>query len=99
MVIETKLTLCLNDIEALEFECKKCHALMIAPITELLKVPERCISCTQVFMDPAAKQYDMIYQIVQELRKATVEFAENNEKSGLILRLVLKGSSAEKIQR
>lgn len=47
MTTETRTTVQLSDIQAIEFECKKCHAKAVFKIASFEGPPLHCISCGQ----------------------------------------------------
>jgi DNA replicative helicase MCM subunit Mcm2 (Cdc46/Mcm family) len=45
MTIETRTTLELGDIQAIEFECGSCHTKIVFPIGQFKDPPTRCSAC------------------------------------------------------
>jgi hypothetical protein len=47
MTIETRTTIGINDITAIEFECAKCHTKIAYPVAHLFNAPLRCGTCEE----------------------------------------------------
>jgi DNA replicative helicase MCM subunit Mcm2 (Cdc46/Mcm family) len=47
MTIETRTTLELKDIRAIEFECNTCHTKTVYPIAKYGNPPTHCSHCTE----------------------------------------------------
>ncbi len=45
MTIETKASINFADINAVEFHCKQCGAILIRKLDEMLRVPRACGNC------------------------------------------------------
>ncbi len=45
MTAETRTTIEIADIVAFEFECCKCKARVVRPLTDENKIPMRCVNC------------------------------------------------------
>lgn len=51
MTRERRLVLSLDEIAAVRWQCPQCAVALTYPITETIRLPERCPSCTVVFKD------------------------------------------------
>ena len=51
MMIEHRYVLSLDEIKALRFRCKKCHAATSFPLDESINFPPTCPNCRETLFD------------------------------------------------
>jgi hypothetical protein len=47
MTVERKIVVGLDDIQAVSFECEKCHSRLTLPPDKIGEIPQRCERCGQ----------------------------------------------------
>ena len=70
MTIETKHLIDFGDIEALEYECKKCKTGFTFPISESKRLIQ-CPVCNSDWLLPQSREEEAIRLLVGALRDAT----------------------------
>ena len=93
MVIETKSTFCLEDLDTLEIECKKCHAIAVFRINDMREFPQHCINCPETFT-PGGQA--AVPEALSKFRGAIDFFIRTADQQPFALRLSIKGSSGAK---
>jgi hypothetical protein len=69
MTVETKTTIQLSDITAIEFECKNCHATLSWPVAIFKHPPTACPCRTdQHWMAQGGSLFEAITEMVENLR-------------------------------
>lgn len=76
MTIETRSTIELADIIAIEFECRDCRAKVVRKIDGFKNVPGFCGNCEKQWLIDGSQAHDNLYRFLvrlQELSKASGE--------------------------
>jgi len=70
MTVETKTTLELKDIKAIEFECANCHAKTVFPVAKYENPPTRCASCeSPQWLIPGSEEWEGLNRLGKTIRK------------------------------
>ena len=89
MTIETKTTIQLSDIKAIEFECKNCHRIALSPIAVATTPPYYC----ECHVPPEwMPQGGDMYQRIKNLIGLVQQLAQANNEP-FAIRLVVDGIS------
>jgi hypothetical protein len=92
MTVETKMTLELNDVTAIEFECNACHARTTLSITNFRNPPMHCSLCQnpqQWFIGG-----DRDYSDIVALGRVIQWFSGAERPKGFVMRLHITNPSA-----
>jgi hypothetical protein len=93
MTLETRMTIELKDIKAIELECSVCHAKMVYPIHKFSSPPTTCNICKppKTWMVAQGEEYKNLIQLVTLIRNMT-----GLEEVGLIMRLDITNAPASR---
>ena len=90
MTVETRTLFQLSDVEAVEFECRKCHAKVIRKISGFKSPPAVCGNCGEQWFVDGAQAVNELQYFLHQLERFT-----DDEKEKFDLRLEVKGASHE----
>jgi hypothetical protein len=68
MTVETKTTIQLSDIKAVEFECKNCHRVVSWPIQVVMKLPTECTCSTPQWMTIGGDMHQRLTSLIEQIR-------------------------------
>ena len=88
MTIETKTTIQLNDVKAVEFECKNCHRITIVPIQVAKSIPISCQCESPHWMSVNGEMHQGLIRLMELLGR----FGEANREP-FSSRFVIDGTS------
>jgi hypothetical protein len=89
MTLETRTTLELKDVKALEFECAKCHTKIAFPITQFSQPPLRCVACDgEQWLIGGSQDWESISRFAK-----AIQWFVSKPPKGFVLRLELTDSS------
>ncbi len=87
MTIETRGTIELKDIAAVEYECSKCHAKTIRPLKqETSNVPGICANCQQIWFTDGRQEtaeFRQFLWLLERYKSSPLPFILKFEVSGL----------------
>ncbi len=86
MTIETRHLIELKDVNAVEFECRKCHTKVVKGILGFKNPPVSCGDCGTQLMIPGSREFERLTNFL----RAVSEFAEE-EGEPFALRLEIAG--------
>jgi hypothetical protein len=67
MTIETKTSIELKDIQAVEVECRQCHAKQIRNIDAFKNFPVVCGNCETQLIIPGSRNYEQMMLFVRHI--------------------------------
>ena len=73
MTIETKTTMELKDIKAVEFECATCHTKLVYKIDKFTLPLMFCTVCQKVLIPERGKELEDIKQLVYLIKRFSEE--------------------------
>ncbi len=74
MTVETRHLIELKDIEAVEIECRQCHAKQIRNIGALKTFPVMCGNCEIQLAIPGSRNYEQLMHFLKNIG----EFAQDD---------------------
>jgi hypothetical protein len=90
MTLETRTTIELGDIRAIEFECAACHARTAIPIEKFNQPPTRCSSCdSKQWLVMGSQDWEDIRRFVGAIR-----FFSNRAPETFAIRIEITNVSA-----
>lgn len=90
MTLETRTTIELGDIKAIEFECAACHAKTTILIEKFTQSPTRCSSCdSKQWLIHGSQDWDSIKHFVEAIR-----FFSNRPPEAFAIRIEITNTSA-----
>jgi hypothetical protein len=87
MTIETRSTIDLDDITAIEYECSKCHCKTIRALDDKHRVPAVCGNCSRVWMTDGSREHQELTSFIAGLR----EFRRSSVNQDVRIRLEVHG--------
>ena len=92
MTVETKTTIELSDIKAIEFECKNCGRIVAWPIKAAKEPPFQCDCNTPQWMSVGGDTYRSLMTLIDAIKRHG-----NAQGEPFILRLVVAGLSGRAV--
>ena len=86
MTIETRHLIELKDVQAIEFECRKCHAKIVRKLEGFKHPPVMCGNCETQLMIPGSREFGRLTEFLQ-----TMDHLVKDEGEPFTLRLEIKG--------
>jgi hypothetical protein len=68
MTVETRRTIELTDIDAIEYECRKCGATTVRLLDESHRIPVACGNCATVWTIETSQEHMDLMRFVSLLR-------------------------------
>lgn len=84
MTVETRTTIELKDVEAVEFGCSKCGNRIIRQLTETPRVPMACDNCGEAWFSGTGPENGQLGDFLRRLHRY------GKDDSPCILRLHIK---------
>jgi hypothetical protein len=92
MTSETRVTIELQDIKAIELECQKCHSRNVRPVEACFGSVTKCANCNELWMLPNAQDAENITAFINSLFACRTQ---TNSTQPYKIRLELTGSKVE----
>ena len=75
MTIETRTTLELKDIRAIEFECNACHTKTLYSVAKYTQPPTHCPHCTEgrQWIIPGSEEWEGLANLGKVIRRSKSE--------------------------
>jgi len=87
MTIETRSTIDLDDITAIEYECAKCRCKTIRALDDNHRIPAMCGNCSAVWMTDGSREHKELSTFVADLR----EFRRSSVNQHVGIRFEVRG--------
>jgi hypothetical protein len=70
MTVETRTTIELGDVKAVEFECSNCHVKTIVPLNKFKQPPISCRGCnSEQWFVPGSEDFNDLIQMVRSMER------------------------------
>jgi hypothetical protein len=91
MVIEKRHSITLDEINAFQFECKKCRVKTIIPVTSDVQPTGVCRHCGATWFAPMPQIVGVVQVALNNFVKAVTTIASHSEEIACIFSVEIKG--------
>jgi hypothetical protein len=91
MVIEKRHSITLDEINAFQFECKKCGVKTIIPVMSDVQPTGVCRHCGATWLAPMPQIVGVVQRALSDFVKAVTTIASHSEEIGCIFSVEIKG--------
>lgn len=88
MTREDRWIVSLDEIRAIRLECQQCHVALSYVLTETVRLPQTCPSCSTDLIDTFAKPAEKAYGAFVESLKAIMRLQQGGGRAALRLEFV-----------
>lgn len=89
MTIETRSTIGIGDVTAIEYECAHCHSQMIRLLDDKHNIPMRCGNCPALWFAEDSNEHNDLKLLVSVLR----EFPKSSVNAQVAIKLEIRDLS------